>query len=109
MKYPTKLMVQGYPYALTFVSDPRDVDLSDPDSQMNGLCGDDFIRVSIKQTPLGVLDTAIHEVLHAIFNRTPMLGAAFRSEKMEEPFITTLATAVANVLVDNNLISLEQE
>lgn len=106
MKYPSDIVIQGYNYELKFVPNARDVNPDDPDSELNGLCGDTDLCVNTNQTPLGILDTVIHETLHAIFNRSPMLTAALRTKSMEEPFITTLATAVANVLVNNKLVDL---
>jgi hypothetical protein len=51
-----------------------------------------------------MLDTLIHEILHAVFNRNRMLKAALKSADLEEPFIDNLASELAILLSVNGWV-----
>jgi hypothetical protein len=57
---------------------------------------------------MGILDSVIHEILHVIFNKNPVLTAALRPEIGDEAFIGALGVELANLLVDNGWVQLPE-
>ncbi len=105
MNYPTSITIKGYPYRIEYVATHKEVDDDFEDRQWLGQIthGDGVIRVLAEQRPFGVLDTLLHEILHAVFNRNRMLRAALQSDDTEEPFIDTLSTELALLITENCL------
>lgn len=101
MEYPTSITIRGYTYRIEYVDTPKEVDTDFEKGFWLGQCSSGVIRVLAKQEPFGILDTLIHEILHAIFNKNKMLKAALQSTEMEEPFIDTLASELASFLTQN--------
>jgi hypothetical protein len=56
-----------------------------------------------------MLDTLIHEIMHAVFNRNRMLKAALKSADLEEPFIDNLAAELAILLTVNGWVEQSEE
>lgn len=100
MDYPTSITIKGHIYRIEYVATSQEVEDDFAEGLWLGQCCNDVIRVLASQEPFAVLDTLIHEILHAIFNRNKMLKAALQSADMEEPFIDTLAAELAVVLDD---------
>ena len=101
MKYPTSVTICGYIYQIEYVETPLEVDDDFAPGHWLGQCCGNTIRVLATQEPFGILDTLIHEILHAVFNKHPMLKQALQSADTEEPFINTLAMELANLLTQN--------
>jgi hypothetical protein len=64
------------------------------------------IRVLANQQPAGVLDTLIHELLHAVFSGNHLLSAAIRPKIGDEAFISALAGALASLLIENKWVEM---
>lgn len=101
MEYPTSITIKGYTYQIEYVATFKEVDDEFAEGRWLGQCCDTTLRVLADQEPFGVLDTLLHEVLHAIFARNKMLKAALQSTDMEEPFIDTLSAELAILLTEN--------
>ncbi len=105
MNYPTSITVKGYTYRIEYVTTHKEVDEDFEDREWLGQCNYCMIRVFVDQEPFGILDTLLHEILHAVFNRNKMLKAAFRSDDMEEPFIDALSTELAGLITENGWVT----
>lgn len=109
MKYPTSITIKGHPYRIEYVDTPQEVDDDFAGGRWLGQCCNNVIRVLATQGSFGILDTLIHEMLHAVFSRNRMLKAALQSADMEEPFIDTLASELAVLLAENGWIEQSEE
>lgn len=109
MKYPTSVTIKGYTYRIEYVDTPQEVAVDFEQGLWLGQCADDVIRVLRQREPFSILDTLIHEILHAVFNRNKMLKAALQSEVMEEPFIDNLASELAILLFENGWVEQSEE
>lgn len=67
MKYPVSITIRGYEYQIEYLEHGREVDRDFEDDGYLGTCDSKTIRVLATQPLLGMLETLIHEVLHAIF------------------------------------------
>ncbi len=105
MKFPVEITIRGYVYRIEYVEYQREVDRDFESEDYLGTCDDKVIRVLVTKPLLTILDTIIHEVLHALFNRNKMLKTAIMPD-MEEAFITTLASEITLILLDNKLVTL---
>ena len=103
MRYPVEIHIRGYDYRIEYVEYGREVDRDFECEDYLGTCGSCVIRVLISEPLTTILDTLVHEVLHAIFTRNKMLKTAIK-RGMEEEFITTLASDIALLLLDNDLV-----
>jgi len=103
MRYPTEICIRGHRYRVEYVEYSREVDRDFESEDYLGTCDENTIRVRTTQPLLGILETLVHEVLHAHFTRNKMLKAALK-HGMEEWFITTLAADIALTLFDNELV-----
>lgn len=105
MKFPTEINVRGHEYLIEYVECQREVDRDFESENYLGVCDCDsrVIRVLVTKPPLAMFETLIHEVIHAIFTRNKMLKTALKPD-IEEEFITTLASEVALILFDNQLV-----
>lgn len=103
MRYPTEICVRGYNYRIEYVEYGREVDRDFESADYLGTVDASVIRVLITESPLTILETLVHEVLHAIFTRNKMLRSAVKSS-LEEEFVTTLASEVALILRENDLV-----
>ena len=108
MEYPTNVTVKGHNYRIEYVDTPQEVDVDFERGLWLGQCAGDVIRVLRQQEPLSIMDTLIHEILHAVFNRNKMLKAALQSEAFEEPFIDNLASELASLLAANGWVATPQ-
>lgn len=104
MEYPTSVTVKGHTYRIEYVDTHQEVDADFDKGLWLGQCAGDVIRVLVQQEPFSIMDTLIHEILHAVFNRNKMLKAALQSEAMEEPFIDNLASELAILLSENSWV-----
>lgn len=111
LQLPRAVQVRGYPYVIDYVDKGREVD---PDLATNNLLGHccsgnpGHLRVLTTQCSMGILDSMIHEILHAIFNTNEVLTAALRPEIGDEAFISTLANELAFLLVDNGWVKMPE-
>ena len=105
MKYPVEIRIRGYHYRIEYVEHQREVDRDLESDIYLGTCDSNVIRVFAKCSLISLVDTLIHEVLHAIFTRNKMLKIALK-HGVEEYFITTLASEIASILLDNELVKL---
>lgn len=65
------------------------------------------IRVLVsQQQPTTVLDTLIHEVLHALFSTNRLFEASIRPEIGVEAFVTALGSALASLLIENKWVNM---
>jgi ADP-dependent phosphofructokinase/glucokinase len=103
MKFPVEIRIRGHNYRIEYVESQREVEVDFESDAFIGTVDDNAIRVFVTKSLLTMVDTLIHEVLHAIFTRNKMLKTAFRPD-MEESFITTLAGEIALILFDNELV-----
>jgi hypothetical protein len=111
MKYPTSIIVKRHTYTIEYVPTKREVDgnlvredlvgqaFYSPEKDRSGT-----IRVFCDQETSAIIDTLVHEILHAIFAHNNMLAAAIK-HGMDEPFIDTLATELMLVLLENGFIT----
>ena len=109
MKYPTSVIVKGHTYRIEYVDKHQEVDTDFENRLWLGQCVGDVIRVLSDQEPFGILDTLLHEILHAVFNRNKLLKATLKSEDMEEPFIDNLASELAILLFENGWVGPPEE
>lgn len=105
MKYPSEITVKGYNYQIEFVDSNWEVLKCRSKGNVLGAVEDDVIRVSLDNQKIGVFDTFIHEVLHAVINRNPALQAIFGDN--EEVVVNTLGTEFALLLVENGIVDLD--
>jgi len=111
LQFPRVVRIRGYEYVIDYVNKPREVDRDLAIVDLVGQCAPGnpgCIRVLTTQQSIGILDTVIHEILHAIFNRNTVLPAAIRPEIGAEAFIGALGIELANLLVDNGWIKLPE-
>lgn len=108
MKYPTSVSIRGHDYRIEYVDQLREVDSDFECTHYIGTVGSGAIRCYAHQTKLNILDTLIHEMLHALFTRNKMLVTAVKSN-MEENFISTLASDMALLLHDNGWVQLPKQ
>jgi len=108
MKFPIEIRIRGYDYHIEYVESRREVDVDFESDIFIGTVNDNTIRIFATKPLLTIVDTLIHEILHAIFTRNKMLKTALRSG-MEEPFITTLADEIALILLNNKLVEFPAE
>lgn len=101
MKYPTSVYIRGHDYRVEYVEQMREVDRDFECENYLGTVCDRVIRLHARQSKLNLLDSLIHEILHALFTRNKMLKAAVDSD-LEEDFIATLASDVALLLQDSD-------
>lgn len=104
MKFPTEINIRGYTYRIEYVENPREVDHDFESTNYLGSCSPKVIRILVKQTRLSFVDSLVHEILHAILIRNPMLKQALKNN-MEESFVTTMAGEIAEILLNNELIN----
>ena len=103
MRFPTEICIRGYNYRIEYLEYQREVDRDFESEDYLGTCDSSVIRILATRSRLSMLETFIHEVLHAIFTRNKMLGAAIKHNLGEE-FVTTLASEIALILLDNELV-----
>lgn len=103
MRYPIEICIRGYHYRIEYLEYQREVDRDFESEDYLGTCDSSVIRVLATKSRLTMLETLIHEVLHAIFTRNKMLKTAVK-RGLEEEFITTLASEIAFLLLDNELV-----
>lgn len=104
LQYPRAVRVRGYEYQIDYVDKCREVDHNLASTDLLGQCcpgNPGQMRILATQQGIGILDSVIHETLHAIFNRNAVLTAAIRPEIGDEAFISALANELAYLLVDN--------
>jgi len=111
LQFPRTVRVHGYEYLIDYVNKNREVDHDLTDDNLLGQCcpgNPGQIRVLTTQCSIGILDSVIHEILHAVFHKNAVLTAALRPEIGDEAFIHTLANELACLLVDNGWVKLPQ-
>ncbi len=104
MKYPVEITIRGYNYRVEYVEYAREVDCDFESDDYLGTVDASVIRVLSSVLPLTILETLVHEVLHAIFARNKTLKSVIKCN-MEEVFITTLASEIALILLENDLVT----
>lgn len=109
MKYPTSVTVKGHIYKIEYVGTHQEVDVDFDKGLWLGQCAGDTIRVLSQPEPFRVMDTLIHEILHAVFNRNKLLKATLKSEDIEESFIDNLASELAILLFENGWVGQPEE
>jgi hypothetical protein len=108
MKYPVTLNIRGYTYRIEYVQTPREVDQDFEVEYYLGTCNAHVIRILATQPQISLLDSVVHEILHAIFTRNRMLRKALKAN-MEESFVATLAGEIAEILLDNELVKFPKQ
>lgn len=105
MKFPIELLIRGHNYRIEYVEYQREVDPDFESGEYLGTCDCDskVLRILVTRPMLAMFETLIHEVLHAIFTRNKMLKTALQPD-IEEEFITTLASEIALLMFDNQLV-----
>lgn len=104
MKFPVEITIRGYYYRIEYLKYQREVDRDFESEDYLGTCDSSVIRVLVTESKLTMVETLVHEVLHAILTRNKMLGSAIKYNLMEE-FVTTLASEIALILLDNELLT----
>lgn len=108
MKYPVELTIRGYTYKVEYLMHHREVDRDFESDDYLGTVDSKTIRV-LATVPLSqIVETLIHEALHALFTRNKMLKTALRAN-MEEMFINTLAADITRLLFDSRLVNLPKK
>lgn len=103
MKYPTSIRIRGHEYQIEYVEYPREVDEDFEAENYLGTVSADTIRVLSGQPFLDLLETLIHEILHAIMLRNKLFKTTLKNG-VEENFVTALAAEIALILLDNGLV-----
>jgi len=105
MRFPVEICIRGYNYTIEYLEYEREVDRDFESEDYLGTCDARVIRVLATRSRLTIVETLIHEVLHALFSRNKMLKTALK-RGVEEEFISTLACEAALILFTNELIKL---
>jgi len=97
MNVPNKIKVGGYTYSVVFVEDLR----NERDVKLLGqVLYAPTKRISLhedcKEDPKLLLDTLLHEILHSLYHHFDLA-----EQEEEEKVITTIATGLVMVYVDN--------
>jgi hypothetical protein len=108
MKYPTKVNIRGYKYRIEYVENPREVDRDFESIAYLGTCSSKVIRILAKQTQLSLIDSIVHEIIHAVFTRNPMLKQALK-DGMEESFVATIGGEIAEILLNNKWVNFSKQ
>lgn len=108
LQFPRTIRVRGYNYVVDYVNKAREVDRDLAATDLLAQCCPGYMRVLTTQQSIGILDSVIHETLHAIFARNAVLTAAIQPMIGEEAFISALANELAYLLVDNNWVKLPE-
>lgn len=108
MKYPVELNIRGYVYRVEYLMQQREVDRDFEDDCYLGTVDSKTIRLLATQPLNQLVETFIHEVLHALFTRNMMLKTALKAG-VEETFVNTLAADITRVLFDNDLVNLPKK
>jgi len=105
VNFPTEICIRGHNYRIEYVEYQREVDPDFESGEYLGTCDCDskVLRILVTRPLLAMFETLIHEVLHAIFTRNKMLKTALKPD-IEEEFITTLASEIALLTFDNELV-----
>ncbi len=109
MKYPTSVVVKGHTYKIEYVDTHQEVDADFEDRLWLGQCADGVLRILNQREHFDVMDTLIHEIMHAVFNRNRLLKASLKSSDLEEPFIDALASELAVLLSENGWLGQPEE
>jgi hypothetical protein len=106
MALPRKLNIAGKNYVVRYFEDMIRVDKSG-EEPLWGQCRptDREIRVFNGRDAPDVIDTLIHESLHALLNERASIRVAIGDN--EEAMVTDLAAAIPDFLVRNKLIRLD--
>ena len=104
MQLPTSVKIHGHNYDVRYVADAQEVpdDLSSADYMGEIDHSTRTIRIQTVSPP-EVLDTLIHEVLHAILHRNQTLRHSIKPTIGEEAFVATLADELSGILLANGL------
>jgi hypothetical protein len=112
MKFPTQVVVMGKTYKVAYTETMQDTDLN----KKSVLWGQvDYqtrtIRVFVgkgdrKRQPADVLETLLHEIIHAVLSDNKLIQSALK-DGVEENFVDNLGCALADTLARNGLIKLQ--
>ena len=111
LQLPRAVRVRGYPYVIDYVDTSREVDRDLADNNLLGQCcpgNPGHLRILTTQCGMGILDSVIHEILHIIFIKNPLLAAVLRPEIGDETTISALANELAFLLIDNGWIKMPE-
>lgn len=113
MKLPKQVVIAGKSYRIDYTADMVKTDID----QRSALWGQvDYhtrtIRVYVgkdkhKRQPADILETLLHEIIHAILADNKMLMAAMK-DGMNESFTDTLGVQLADTLTRNGLVRLTE-
>jgi hypothetical protein len=105
---PTSVKINSFKYAIDYVATPHEVDddLMQADLLGQACHTGGRIRVLANQQPTAILDTLIHELLHALFSTNRLFSAAIRPEIGDEAFISALGSALASLLIENKWVEM---
>lgn len=105
---PTSVKINSFKYVIDYVATQHEVsdDLMQADLLGQACHTNGNIRVLTNQQPARILDTLIHELLHAIFSSNPLLSAAIRPKIGDESFVSALASALASLLIENKWVEM---
>lgn len=109
--YPTSITINGADFKIEYVGTQKEVDNDmEIETYWGSVSYEEYvIRIWAGQQPISILDTLLHETLHAIFNANRLLMSAIGNTKTEEAFITALASQLADTLVRSGVISLPEK
>ena len=110
--FPTSVTVRGYDYDIEYVATVREVANDYQMGLLGQVCHQQPSKAVIRilaSDPIKTLDTVIHEILHAIFARNPLLPAAIKKRIGDEAFVDTLACELAYLMISNGWVDLPKE
>jgi hypothetical protein len=60
----------------------------------------EIIKISRRQSPVAIVDTLVHEILHCIWY-TNGIGYTLDGEEAEEFIVNSYATSIVTIFIDN--------
>jgi len=110
-EWPIELNIHGVIYSIEYCSNTDDVD---PRGDSDGIVylGKKKMKLLVEdfgQTypPARVFSTMLHEILHAVFEESPLLLECV--QKREEKFVEQFSKVLTDTLIRNNIVILPNE
>jgi hypothetical protein len=107
MKLPTAITIRGVDYTIEYVAQSAEVPtvINCEDKKYLGYIdyNSRTIRVCTEQPNRCILESLIHELIHGVLDRNPMLLKEVVLN--EEAFVDGVAIEIVDLLVENNLIT----
>lgn len=109
MKLPTAITIRGVDYTIEYVANSAEVPtvINCEDKKYLGYIdyNSRTIRVCTTQPNRCILESLIHELIHGVLDRNPLLLKAVLNNNNEESFVDSVAIEIVDLLVENNLIT----